>query len=272
LETTIQTTDKINVNPLKDRYDFIIDNMVWSFSRLQSFHQCPYQFKLQYIDGITGDGNFFSDFGTLCHNLLADYYEGKIEIYDLLKSYEKKYALNMIYPAPPNKHVDLNQSYYEAGQQYFSNIEELEDYKIIGVEKEYNFMINDIHMTGFVDLILQDKDGNIHIVDHKSSDIKSVKEKKTQQYWDQLHLYAIPIFEEYKKYPTILHLNTFRKQRWFSVPFNINEVDKVKKWVIDTINNIKQEANFAPRIDSYFCNFLCNFRNNTCEYRPVDFG
>lgn len=42
----------------------------WSFSRLTTYRQCPQAFKLQYIDRVPQEGNFYSDYGTYAHELL----------------------------------------------------------------------------------------------------------------------------------------------------------------------------------------------------------
>ena len=35
---------------MEEDYGFIIDAMKWSFSRLNSFYNCPYEWKRKYID------------------------------------------------------------------------------------------------------------------------------------------------------------------------------------------------------------------------------
>lgn len=251
-------------------YDFLIEDMVWSFSRLNSFHQCPYQFKLQYIDCIKGENNFFAEYGTNIHEILEKFSKGEAEIYELSSIYEERYGDIVVHSAPPNKYVDLNQTYYDSGLDYLNNFEGFGDYEILGVEEEFLFEVDDIKVKGFIDLLVKDKDDNLHVIDHKSSDPKSAKSKKAQEYWKQMTLYSIPVFEKYGVYPKQLHINAFRKQQWFTVDFDIKVVDEVKKWVVDTVSEIIREEKFAPLSDGYFCNFLCNFRNGQCEYKPQE--
>lgn len=251
---------------MSEDYSFLIEDMVWSFSRLNSFLQCPYQFKTSYIDCEKGIQNFFAEFGSHCHGILEKYCKNEAEIYELADIYAQTYYEAMNFSAPPNKYVDLNQSYYDSGLAYFENFEGFGDYEIIGVEKEVKFKINNINVKGYIDLLVKDKEGNLHIIDHKSSDPKSAKSEKAREYWKQMTLYAIGVYEEYGVYPVKLHINAFRKQQWFTVDFNINEVQKVKDWVVETVDKIMKETKFAPLSDKYFCNFLCNFRNN-CEYK-----
>ncbi len=246
--------------------DFIIDDMVFSYSRLNSFHQCKYLFYLQYIDCLEGESNFFAEYGILAHDLLEKFARGELESYELSSEYQNRYNNEVIHPAPPNKHVNLGESYYNAGLEYFNDFDGFGDFEILEIEKEINFQIENIKMAGFIDLIVKDKNDKIHIVDHKSSDPKSAKSQKAQEYWSQMYLYSIPIIEEYKQYPSQLHINAFRKKQWFTIDFDIKGIDKIKKWVINTVNLIRNEEEWNPTINEFFCSFLCNHRNR-CEYR-----
>lgn len=54
-------------------YNFLIDNMIWSFSRLNSFCICKYEWYLQYIEEAEGTNNFYAEFGKFCHKILEMY-------------------------------------------------------------------------------------------------------------------------------------------------------------------------------------------------------
>lgn len=252
-------------------YDFLIDNMEWSFSRLNSFYQCPWQFKLQYIDCEQGETNFFSEYGSLIHTILEDYAKNKLEIYELADYYEKIYYDVVKHGAPPNMYVDLEQKYYAAGYDYLFNFEGFGDFEIVEAEKELHFNIGSYRITGFIDLLLRDNEKNFHIYDHKSSTVKSKNSKKAQEYWKQLYLYSIGIYEEYGVYPVKLHINVFKENKIYTIDFDIKEVEKVKQWVIDTIELLKKEEEFLPRSDSFFCNFVCAYRNGICDYIPKQY-
>lgn len=53
--------------------------MIWSFSKLERFIECPYSFYLHYIkksDPQKEEGNAFSDYGTFAHSLLDGWAKG----------------------------------------------------------------------------------------------------------------------------------------------------------------------------------------------------
>lgn len=59
-------------------YAPLIDDMVWSYSRIKAFVDCPYRFYLKYIRHIRGKEMFFASYGTFMHKLIETYFkEGK---------------------------------------------------------------------------------------------------------------------------------------------------------------------------------------------------
>ena len=83
--------------------------MLWSFSRLNSFYNCPYEWKRKYIDCEYGESGFFGEFGTLCHSLLERYIKGDISIFELSQCYENEFNDVVVHDAPPNQYVDIRQ-------------------------------------------------------------------------------------------------------------------------------------------------------------------
>ena len=258
-------------------YDFIIDNMQWSFSRLNQFCQCPYAFKKQYIDCEEGESNALAEYGSVMHKVLEDYAKGEIDIFQLNEYYNYLFETAIEHDFPPNSYVDLRESYYNKGKEYLENINlELERYEILGVEKEVNFEIDSYKMIGFIDLLLRDKEtGEIITNDHKSAQIKILKNgnvSKTdkahfEEFKKQQYLYCKPIIEEYGKVD-FLQWNLFKEQNFIKIPFSEREYEESLKWVTDTIEQIKNEVMWLPCSNYFRCNNICNFRND-CEYKDL---
>ena len=240
------------------------NDVVWSFSRLSAFETCPYMFYQLYINKVPREGNFFSQYGSFIHELLEGFYNGKYEAWELKSIYEEQYNNNVTKQAPPNNFVDLASSYYDYGTKYLGTFRPVKDMKILGVEKEYTCTIGGNPFKMIVDLILQDKEGNIIIQDHKSKSIKSGNDANIRPYWKQMALYSIPVFEEYGKYPTELQINAFRTGKIFSKKFDKSMVDEASEWALDLIKRIKEEQDWCKNPDSFFCEFLCDLRA-TCD-------
>ena len=98
--------------------DFIIDNMVWSFSRLNSFYTCPYEWNRKYINCEYGENGFFGEFGSHCHSLLEGYAKGEISIFEISQKYEEEFNEVVVHDAPPNKYTDIFQSFVKVRLSY----------------------------------------------------------------------------------------------------------------------------------------------------------
>jgi hypothetical protein len=247
-------------------HELILSDIKWSFSKLNLFETCRYAFYQQYILERKGVMNAFAQFGSCSHIVLEKYAKGQLEIFELLNEYKEIYDTIVTEKFPRNKYKDLNQSYYEAGYQYFQEFEGFGDNKILGVEKEVSFKIEDYRFGGYIDLVLEDKNSDIIVVDHKSKSKMSGEEK--DKYLKQLYLYCIPLIEEYKKYPKYLKFNMIRYQDWITEEFNVDKLEETKNWAINIIETIFKEEKFLPYSSKYFCSNICSFRNGICEYIP----
>lgn len=261
--------------------DFIIESMVWSFSRLSSYYTCPYEWLQIYVNCEEKTENFAAQFGSYIHKIIELYTKGELSIFELSQYYEDHYSEYITCDPPPNKYVDMGQKYYDAGRDYFDNIDlELDKYEILGVEKELKFKIDKYDFIGYIDLLLKDKlSGEIIILDHKSANIGVLKSgqiaKKDREHFEsfkkQLYLYSKPIIKEYGHVDK-LKWNLFKEQKYIEIPWIKEEYDGAIKWAINSIENIKNEKEWEPNKElikamnegksmPYYCLFLCSQRN-----------
>lgn len=262
---------------IDEELNFVLDTMTWSFSRLNSFHTCKREWYEMYVMGQRGENGFFGEFGGCCHKVLEEYAKGNISIFDISQEYENLFSQMVEHDAPPNKYVDIKQSYFDKGLDYFDNIDlDLENYEVLGVEKEVRFKIGDKDFVGYIDLLLKEKaTGKIIILDHKSASIKFLKNgqvsksdrEHVREFIRQLCLYAKPIIEEYGHVDE-LWWNLFKDRNWYKIPFTQEDYDEAIKWAEDTIKLIENEKEFLCNPDQYYCWNLCSQRNNACPFKP----
>lgn len=251
-----------------------IKDMVWSFSRLDLFSTCPYEWYLHYVNDNDAENGFFAEFGTLIHTGLEKIYNGSLSIWDVPQWYEDNFGKIVLHEAPPNSYVDICEKYYEDGLNYFSDISQLGDeYEILGVEKEVSFKIGRNNFIGFIDLLLKNKNtGDIIIRDHKTATIKFNKNgsiSKTDadtfdKYKKQLYMYSKPIINEYK-HVDYLEWNMVRMGQTIKIPFDKDEYKECLKWATDRIKEIKNESMWLPNKSMFYCSNLCGMRE-LCEY------
>lgn len=218
-----------------------------------------------------------AQFGSLIHKILELYVKGELSLFEISQYYEDHFYEEVTERFPYNKYVDLQQSYYEKGLDYLDNINLiLDDYEVLGVEKEVRFKIGKYDFIGFIDLLLRDKNtGNITILDHKSASLKILKNgnvSKTdaehfKEFKRQLYLYSIPVIEEYGEV-SFLEWNLFKEQKFLKIDWNEDEYKETVAWAEDTLRMIENEKDWAPNATNYFyCRNLCGQRENACEYK-----
>jgi hypothetical protein len=267
-----------------------IDKTTWSFSKLNTYRNCPYSWYDIYINKADRLQNAFSQYGILVHELLEKYALGKIDDKnEYFSTWELGLMLDELYDEyvtekfPYNKYKDLSISYREQANSFFENIEEnevvagieSEKYEILGVEHSFTFPIKDDKSDrvwdcrGFIDLVLRDKeDGKIIIVDHKSKSIKTNKKgepnkKDIEDAYRQMSMYAIPIKELYGEYPKEIWINAFKIQTVFKREFLEEYAEEALSWALEIIHEIENDKEFFKTPDSFFCTQLCSCRE-TC--------
>jgi hypothetical protein len=253
-----------------------IDNMVWSYSRLSAFEHCKYEFYLQYIigddDEYLSEGNFYAESGLFVHDILARIMGGEIAKEDAVDYFIDNFDDNVFY----RTRQSTMDSTFEKCATYFAEEDFgwLKDYEIVGVEQNVNFTISGYKFTGFIDLLLKDKDGHYIILDHKSSEypfmkkggVKKKSEKQFAEYKRQLYLYAYAVHELYGEYPIRLAWNHFKDGGQIAtIPFEQEEFENAIDWALGTISDIENEEDWEGKDDFFYCHNLCNFRHS-CEY------
>lgn len=256
------------------KYTNIIDDMTWSYSRIGAYHQCPYQFLLHYIYGEKEEPMFFSDYGSFMHELIADHLKDGTRSDDLIIKYLKNFRKQVEGKAPNQK---IFEGYFDRGAEYLSTIEaEMLSWNPIAVEEKYHFTIDGRKFVGIVDLVCKDAEGNIAIIDHKSHQLKpwSGRAKPTKsdveldEYLRQLYLYCIPVKKKFGKYPEKLVFNCFRNDevnRFIVEEFDKAKFDEAKQWVLDSINEIRQEDEWGAEEEFWKCRYICGLHDK-CKY------
>jgi len=256
--------------------DFIIDDFLWSFSKIETFQRCPLCFNLQYIKCYPSIEGCFGQYGSLVHDCLEKYALDELAEYELLSYYKDNYINFVTEDFPPNAYVDLGEKYYNQGHDYFESFDGFGDRKILAVEQEYKFKIGDYDFTGIIDLECPNE-----IIDHKTKGeqhlIRLTKKHNPKDYIQmldgryihkdnlkQLFIYSIPYKNKYGKYPELLSLNMARIADWYTVKFSKKLFNEAEKWAINQIAEIYKAKEFAKGNDvsDFWCQYVCGQRLN----------
>lgn len=234
----------------------------YSFSKLTTFEQCPFQYYLNYILGEKGETNAFAQYGSFMHELLEKYEKKELALEELANEFEENFDVYITKEFPFYK---LYQSYYDDGLNFLTDFKGFPNCKIIEAEKYFALPVQmdeqeDFNVRGFIDLIYKDEKGRLVVHDWKSkAGFKTKAEQK--KYARQLYMYSYYIKEKYGKAPDLLRFGMFRKQQYVDIPYNEADFEGTFDWIRETVSAIRQETKFRQNKDDFFCGKLCDFRS-----------
>lgn len=261
-EMALAKLDAFDWSDDRKKFYNTVHNMRWSFSRVNGF-DCPYCWMQSYYFGRRDEGlpNAFSDVGTLVHELQEMYLKNELQVWEILPLFNERFV-SEVGEFPPNKYVNLREKYYSECTNYLENYSMNENWEVVAVEQEANLIIEGYPFIGYIDLLLKDKkDGKYIILDYKSkAEFKNKDEQK--KYARQLYLYAEFVKQYYGEYPKMLIFDMFRMGKKVPIFFKQSGVEEAMSWVVDTIMEISMTDTFSVTEDSFFGNYLCNFRED----------
>lgn len=188
--------------------------VVYSFSQLGLYQQCPKKYQFRYLDGLEKSFETTPDLllGTSVHSSLERFYQ-QLNIYkkpqksDLIDYFDtqRSSSLQENWEKIVMKWDQTLDDYQRRGQHYLSDYYDLhtpfEDIKIVGTELLLHFTLEDWpnapKFRGIVDRL--DKDWEYFVInDYKTN--KNLPPEQKDEYREQLTLYAQGIRQKYGKY------------------------------------------------------------------------
>lgn len=245
----------------------------YSHSKVSCFDNCPFQYKLQYIDKIKPDApNTIEAFmGSMVHEALEMIYKNKIEkkettLIQLKIFYKETWEKNYTKDILVVKYGMTAENYRVIGWKFLDNYYKryypFEELEIIGLETHDMMELPDgsqWHVR--IDKLGKDKDGNYYVCDYKTS--SRMKEQYEADEDRQLAMYSIWVKKKYKDAKSV-------KLLWHMLAFDENVIserdskqeEKVQHEVLEKIKRIEKaekEKDF-PKKTSKLCDY-CLFKS-----------
>lgn len=205
-----------------------IDSIL-SYSRIDLFRQCPYRYKLQYIDKNYTDTTSLSlQLGTLSHFIfemkytpnqtmtLEEIWEGFLNGFEEegIKGFNylcDEYGFE-IYEVDEKTNTSVEDRVKVMKDKFFNEPID-EEWEAIGLEQEFLITFNNkAQIKGFIDRVDRNKvTGELRVLDYKTN--KRLYDKKDLSTSLQFYIYALACKELYGQYPVeciydMLFLNT----------------------------------------------------------------
>ena len=177
---------------IKDKYHV---SRVWSWSKINTYMTSKYEYLLKYILHEEEDrcDSCYTTLGTICHDTLDAFYEGKMKYEDMIDNYNDGFMTAITIAdlkfnrSDAEKNKSIGEKYNENLVHFFKNHTVYKHNLLI--EKPITANINDNVFVGYIDAVYKDDDDNYHIIDFKSSSIYTGK--TLEDHSGQLTIYAI---------------------------------------------------------------------------------
>lgn len=250
-------------------YSHILEDSIWSYSRINAFETCPYKFFASYLMHAPKETLFFSSYGSFVHEALELFYKGELTADDLPFYYLSNFSKKVSGFAPSES---IRSNYRLQGLECMLHPVRPAE-KILAVEQKLDFRIGRYAFTGVIDLLLEREDGGLVIWDNKSRALKPrsgrAKPTKTDQeldkYLRQLYIYAAAVEQSRTILPSELVFYCYRTGTIIREKFDLDAYFAAKQWAEGVIDTICTTKTFLPSVNFYFCKNLCDIAED-CEY------
>jgi putative RecB family exonuclease len=242
--------------------------MIYSHSSISSFKQCPYKFKLRYIDKIIPEikKTVESFMGGIVHEVLEELYSSiknsKVpEFNELQAKLVEKWKTQWTNDILIVKKGMNKENYFESALRFLKNYYDsyfpFNQGEIIGIEQQININLDGKEMIGYIDR-LEKRGEEYYIIDYKTNNwLKSQEEIDSDS---QLATYQIAIMEKYCTDKVILNWHFLNFNKLLQSKKSKEQIETLKKELIKSINEIESAKDYKTCKSA-----LCDW----CEYKTI---
>lgn len=280
---------------------------VFSYSKIELFEQCKHKYKLRYIDGnYTNSTTIVLDLGNIAHkgmelkgrslinkevpnytyiidavmNGIQEETEKDKKFIKGVNEIKREYFLDFY-----KKNEKNNLNYEDKLKTYFNNLDNPmdDDWEILAVEQPFEFIYEDrCIFKGFIDRIDINSNGELRVVDYKTSNAPYDEKKLTTPL--QMVIYTLACQSLYNKTP-IEHRYDFIflgiSQNACSKGYLKRGMKKINK-LLDEVILCAEEDEYPPSATPlcYWCDFAshtplanektCKLCEYHCLWTPTD--
>lgn len=258
------------LNKIKKKYNV---SKIFSWSRFNCYKNSPYEYFLKYVkrEKPTREG-IYGVSGGLCHNILEDFYSGKIKYEEMIDEYEAGLLnLNLMNLKYDRSDEDKNQAiankYESCIRHFFKNHKVIKEKMML--EKFILIKVKNFLFQGYIDAIHKDKEGNYVITDWKTSTIYTGK--KIDKEKGQLVLYAEGIRQMGIPIDKIKIRWAFLKYLIVKMPLKNGKVRESKAERHAWVGKIKSNAKmWLKDSKKYTDDEIANMLDYSVEFNTID--
>ena len=246
-------------------------NNIYSYSRIETFRQCPLKYKFNYIDGIKRKTQSIEAFmGSRFHEAMELLYKDirfkAPSVNELIEHYnnqwDEKYSDSVFIVKKERTPDDYRRIGIEAINDYYKRYYPFDQSRVLGIERAFVFSLDDkdeYRLKAIIDRISQAQDSSYEIHDYKTS--SSLPDQQQVDKDIQLALYQIALekmWQDVKKVKLVWHFVAHDKE--LISTRTKDELEAVRNQTIKLIDEIVVAKDF-PAKESTLCRW--------CSYQEI---
>lgn len=240
----------------------------YSHSRISTYENCPYQYKLRYIDKVKVDipTTIEAFMGDMVHQTLEFLYKNKkfkkrVAKNILIKFYRdlwtKNYSDDILIVKAEKENVNAD-NYKKMGEKfisdYYDKFKPFNQLTILGLETTDRMTLPDGNRWHVrIDKLACDDNGTYYVMDYKTN--SRMKDQEEADADRQLALYSIWVkdkFKDVKSVKLVWHMLAFNKD---AISERTEEqLERLQQEVIEKIKEVENAKEF-PRKQTALCNY-----------------
>lgn len=212
---------RVNSEKIKKMCEALGTDRLNSWSRVNCIHNSLYEYYLKYIlhKEEDRDDSIYKVTGGISHDILEKYYTAQIPYDAMVEEFEDGWTTAFdiaelkFVRGDGDRNKSIANKYYYDLKNFFSTHERIKDR--IDIEQFITVKIGEEYYQGYIDAKVTDADGNITILDWKTSSI--YKGDKAKNECGQLVMYAMALHQQGVPYEKIRIAWNFLKYQCVTV-------------------------------------------------------
>jgi DNA helicase-2/ATP-dependent DNA helicase PcrA len=234
--------------------------MELSFSRYRLYKECPWKYKLQFVDGKRIPLDPPSSLGVSLHRALERFHRsGAAELEDLLEAYDREFLKSGFADAAERE------QWFKKGRRILEKYFETESARrseVLGSEREFVYPLGRHTVRGMVDRIDKRPSGEIEVIDYKTRfEIGGADPLPAEVSDLQLRFYALGVKECFGYAPALMTIHYLAAGKTETKPYDPSGEDALKA-DLERVADLIERTQYPP--DASFCP-RCGFRG-VCSY------
>ncbi|MEX0592695.1 MAG: PD-(D/E)XK nuclease family protein [Nitriliruptoraceae bacterium] len=232
-----------------------------SFSRIDSYQNCPRKFRYAYIDRLPSVPSPHLSFGSSVHAALEQFYDRKLPgcppVDELLDALYTAWESEGFADLDRDEQVAFYRQAQQVLRRYHQRVEGT--YRLPAATEAWFDMPFDDEavVVGSIDRVDRDDDGALHVVDYKTNRRAQDRQRVAKSL--QLGIYALACEHLFGQRPATVSLDFLVPGIEVAVPIDDIDLDAAHTAVIDTARAIR-EGKYEPTP-----NRLCDW----CDFKAV---